>query len=264
MIIPKIIHQTWKTRDIPSVWHKSHVEWQRLHPTWTYRLWTDEDLRNLVVDHYPEMLKVYDDFPYPIQRVDMARYMILDRHGGVYSDLDLIPVTPIDPFLVGSMDVYLVHSGNVKTCLTNALMASVPGAPLWKRILRTICSLEDFHRRRSILTHLSKHMYIMETTGPMMVDHVVRTHSEMETIGMLPQSRLSMVTPPKVKSTTAIVTTRGSSWCSWDTYVLSFIFRIQIPLALFGSVAAVILVVALIVVVVQLAMRLKKCRLGGG
>ena len=42
--IPKIIHQTWKTKEVPEKWKKSQEEWQRLHPDWLYILWTDEDI----------------------------------------------------------------------------------------------------------------------------------------------------------------------------------------------------------------------------
>jgi hypothetical protein len=43
--IPRIIHQTWKTADVPPRFAAWRESWARLHPGWQHRLWTDEDNR---------------------------------------------------------------------------------------------------------------------------------------------------------------------------------------------------------------------------
>jgi mannosyltransferase OCH1-like enzyme len=40
MGIPEIIHQTWKTTDIPSEMVAFQRTWTEHHPDWEYRLWT--------------------------------------------------------------------------------------------------------------------------------------------------------------------------------------------------------------------------------
>ena len=40
--IPKIIHQTWKTKDLPQNYKKWSNSIKKMHPDWTYILWTDE------------------------------------------------------------------------------------------------------------------------------------------------------------------------------------------------------------------------------
>ena len=37
------------------------------------------------------MLEIYRDVRYPVQRVDIARFFILFKHGGLYADLDTFP-----------------------------------------------------------------------------------------------------------------------------------------------------------------------------
>jgi mannosyltransferase OCH1-like enzyme len=201
MTIPKIIHQTYKTHKLPKHWLKSPLEWKRLHPTWEYRFWTDEDLRNLVKSHYPTWLKLYDSYPYPIQRVDAARYMILDTYGGVYSDLDLYPSKPIDA-LVGTQDeAYFVPSKHVPSCFTNAFMASVPKAKIWKLVL---AKLKD----PPPVWGVTKHFYIMGTTGPIFLDKIIK-NCLTDTIGVLPNATFAHL--------------QGSSWCSLDTNIVMFI-----------------------------------------
>ena len=72
--------------------------WKRLHPGWRYMLWTDEDNLEFVRSKYPEFLDLYLYWPYPIQRVDMVRYLILDYYGGIYCDLDQQPLQSLERF----------------------------------------------------------------------------------------------------------------------------------------------------------------------
>jgi hypothetical protein len=47
-MMPRIIHQTWKTEAIPPQWQAAQRSWRDAHPEWEYRFWTDEDLDRLV------------------------------------------------------------------------------------------------------------------------------------------------------------------------------------------------------------------------
>jgi mannosyltransferase OCH1-like enzyme len=62
--------------------------WQRNHPGWTYRLWTDDSNRELVANHFPWLRHAYERLPAEIQRADLARYLYMFRYGGIYADLD--------------------------------------------------------------------------------------------------------------------------------------------------------------------------------
>lgn len=54
----RIIHQSWKTSTLPAMFSEYAESWKRHNPTWEYKLWTDEDNRELVTTHYPEFLLV--------------------------------------------------------------------------------------------------------------------------------------------------------------------------------------------------------------
>ena len=58
---------------------------------WSYRLWDEAAVANLVRERYPALWDVYRGLRYPIQRVDFAKYAIAHSFGGVVSDLDVIP-----------------------------------------------------------------------------------------------------------------------------------------------------------------------------
>lgn len=214
-LIPRRIHQTWRNLDIPPHWEESRAAWKALHPHWEYILWTDEDLRNLVATRYPELLPYYDFYPHNIQRVDAARYLILDSMGGLYCDLDLVPLMTIDPFLETGCETYFALSTNVTSCLTNSIMASAPGAEIWRHVILELA------KRSPPAWALTKHFAIMMSTGPMMLDRVFR-RSAQGNIGILPPALFSN-RANQAAGVAAIKTIRGSSWCSFDSEVFIFI-----------------------------------------
>lgn len=85
--IPKIIHQTWKTGDIPARFRRYSETWKRSLPDWEHRLWTDDSARELVARRFPGLLHKYDNYPFNIQRVDVARLLFLIEYGGLYVDM---------------------------------------------------------------------------------------------------------------------------------------------------------------------------------
>lgn len=46
--VPAIIHQTWKSKDIPDKWKKAQQSCIDLHPDYEYKLWTDDEGLELI------------------------------------------------------------------------------------------------------------------------------------------------------------------------------------------------------------------------
>ena len=88
MSIPKIIHQTWKTTEVPPNFLNMVQSWRDKNPNWEHHFWTDEDLEALVRENYPKFLNIFKSYPRGVQRADAGRYLILHHCGGVYTDID--------------------------------------------------------------------------------------------------------------------------------------------------------------------------------
>ena len=58
--IPRIIHQTWKSMELPLHFKMWSETWKRNHPSWSYKLWTDEENRQLVKETFPSLLEFYE------------------------------------------------------------------------------------------------------------------------------------------------------------------------------------------------------------
>jgi mannosyltransferase OCH1-like enzyme len=165
-MIPKIIHQTWKTKQIPKWARKWHQTWKSFHPEYQFYLWTDEENRELVKTHCPQFLDTYDSFSVHIQRVDSVRYLILYLYGGIYVDLDFECFKNMDPLLADT-DLVLSYSSNVPV-ITNAIMMSKPRHPFWLRVLKHI------RRAPPKKWYELSSLCVMRSTGPLMVHRVAK------------------------------------------------------------------------------------------
>jgi hypothetical protein len=151
-MIPKILHFTWKTEALPRVMGRYFARWRALHPGWETRLWTDVSMRAFVVETYPDLVAVYDGYPMMIQRADAFRYLVLKHFGGVYADLDVEPIEPIDrlaelPAFIGVEPLEHVVSDRIHAGLpfqlTNAFMGAEPDHPLFRLIVGLLPELMD-------------------------------------------------------------------------------------------------------------------------
>lgn len=55
-----------------------------------YRLWTEADCDNLIFE-YPQYVDMYLSARYKIMKIDILRFVMLHKYGGLYADLDVFP-----------------------------------------------------------------------------------------------------------------------------------------------------------------------------
>lgn len=174
-MIPRIIHQVWhqiwNDKPIPQLFVNLADTWKQHHPEWEYRLWTDSESRSFIKTCFPELLSVYDSYPYGVQRVDAVRYCILQYFGGVSVDLDMECLRSIDE-LIEPHDMVLtleppVHAyeNEVGFMISNAFMASRPHHPFLSEILDELMTGSKEPQPNVCSS-------VLETTGPLMLTEV--------------------------------------------------------------------------------------------
>ncbi|SMN22494.1 similar to Saccharomyces cerevisiae YGL038C OCH1 Mannosyltransferase of the cis-Golgi apparatus [Maudiozyma saulgeensis] len=103
--IPKIIWQTWKTGPsdsaFPSNFRNTQKKWnQRAQDQgYQYSLVTDDAALSLLENLYAEcplILHAYNLLPTVILKADFFRYLILFARGGIYSDMDTVPLKDLN------------------------------------------------------------------------------------------------------------------------------------------------------------------------
>jgi mannosyltransferase OCH1-like enzyme len=138
--IPKIIHQLWKTDQVPRRWEEAVRSVRRFHPDWEYRLWTDEKMEVHVRNRHPDLYDTFMGFKLNIMRADVFRYILMHDFGGMYCDLDYEFVRPFNyegEELVLALE-YDKAYGDEENQVANFVFASVPQHKLWQDILKDI------------------------------------------------------------------------------------------------------------------------------
>jgi mannosyltransferase OCH1-like enzyme len=89
-MIPKIIHQTCKTKDVPEKWKDAFDSCKTNNKGFKHILWTDETMDKFVKKYYHDFYKIYKSYKYHIQRCDVFKFLVLYKYGGIYLDMDII------------------------------------------------------------------------------------------------------------------------------------------------------------------------------
>ena len=160
-MIPKIIHQTWKSTEIPSDWVYTQNTIKTYHPDFEYILWTDDMIINFMNTHYKEFLDLYTSYKYTIQKVGVFRYFVLYHYGGTYVDLDIGCNNQdgcFNDFLVN--EVVLFKNYSPVDNVTNAIMMSERMHPFMEFCINNLYYYKDDYDL------FGKHLHVMNSTGP--------------------------------------------------------------------------------------------------
>lgn len=105
MQIPKILHLTCKSKD-PSTWDtkwkKCYQQIQEFYKDYEICIYDDQDIYNLVEEHFPDHLEEVKNVNCGAALADIFRYLIMYLKGGIYSDMDCMPLKKIDSLLLPS------------------------------------------------------------------------------------------------------------------------------------------------------------------
>eukprot|EP00475_Leptophrys_vorax_P037705 TRINITY_DN6534_c0_g1_i1.p1 TRINITY_DN6534_c0_g1~~TRINITY_DN6534_c0_g1_i1.p1 ORF type:complete len:356 (+),score=77.78 TRINITY_DN6534_c0_g1_i1:795-1862(+) len=157
--IPRIIHQSWKTSQVPNIsiaddeyeynFGQYIQSWSKLNTNWTYMFWTDEDNGHLFRTH-PDLQPFRKAFESnrisQISKADFARYAYLYVFGGIYVDLDFECLKPLEDlaeqypngFLSPEPELQTMSLYRKKVVVCNAIMASRAGHPFWLAVMQRI------------------------------------------------------------------------------------------------------------------------------
>lgn len=99
-MIPKTIHYIWLGgAPLPELVEKCIASWQKLCPDYEIKKW---DESNLNLDLYPYVRQAYDAKKYAFAS-DVLRYQIIWENGGIYLDVDVELIKPLDEILANEL-----------------------------------------------------------------------------------------------------------------------------------------------------------------
>jgi len=144
MTIPKIIHHIWMGKNtIPELNLYCAKSIQKNNPLFDYKLWKDDDVDKVMRNDFPEYYEKFNELPRMIMKIDMFRYFLMYKYGGLYTDMDYLMFKSFD--LLNEKVVIPCNredtSGN-PICLGNCIFASEPNHPFWKSLMNTLFTID--------------------------------------------------------------------------------------------------------------------------
>lgn len=232
-LIPRIIHQTWKTTDIPAGdWQAAHNLCLALYTPkddWKHMFWTDESARAFIAREFPDFLPTYDRYPYAIERVDALRYFLLYHYGGVYMDLDVGCARAMESIL--KFPAFLPRT--TPSGVSNDVIGVRKGHPFMKQLMEGLM-------RQGPSTWLgTKYITVFFTTGPMFVNQILAAYwSSFESMKGEDRDKVFLLPAQFYHETHAsyFVHFPGSSWHGSDAKFVGGFVRYGWVALLFGAI----------------------------
>ena len=139
-VIPKKIFQTYKTEEFPSD-IKEFVQLWKDEKEYEYVFMNDTQMREFIQAENPSVLEFFDNLPVGAMKADIWRYVILEKYGGIYTDIDTRKILPINRWKLENP----INKDMLVTCIEHnnlffaqwTLMAS-PNHPFFKFLIRKI------------------------------------------------------------------------------------------------------------------------------
>ena len=184
--IPRLVHQTYKSKIIEDANLKSNIEHLKtLNPLWRYTLYDDADIEEFILRYYGEEVYAYYqriEPCYGAAKADFFRYLLMYKCGGVYLDIKSTLERPLDDVLLPDDQYILAHWDNLEGGMyvdhgrhpglesvsprgeyQQWFIVSVPGHPFLRTvILRVMQCIDDYNPWK-----VGIGLYgVLRTTGP--------------------------------------------------------------------------------------------------
>lgn len=209
--IPKHIHQMffYKTdKQIPKRLEDARLTWRNMQTGFQYTLWNETMVLDLIASKYPKLLALYGSYQHWVRQADVARYIVLYEHGGVYIDLDIksIGSSLLDLYTTekntSGVILYLTHPRTV----SNDFMVAKKRHPFLKHVL---CGLRQANR-----WYILPYVTTMMSTGPLFLNSRYNSYSPKTDIEVIESSALSKY----------VKHIEGASWHQIDGKVIWWVF----------------------------------------
>lgn len=182
-----------------------------------YMLWTDAGSREFIAEHYPWFLDHFDNYKYPIQRADVIRYFVLYHYGGVYIDLDIGCLKPMDPLLIYPV----ILPKTIPVGVSNDLMFSEKGHPMLEQTIHNLIKFDH--------SWILNYPTVMFSTGPMFLSAqyglytASHPNTALDDIRILPKSLYGKNARDGEAPNSFFSHFYGSSWHADDAAFIGFL-----------------------------------------
>ena len=179
-MIPTIIHQIWWRgyNNLPPNFKKNRDILIKNHDDFEYKLWDEDSINQLILNNFINISNKINSLNLSIiQKIDIAKYLILYKYGGIYIDFDMIFVKNIKPlfenngnniiffkinFNVNWIESLFLKIINKKILINNGFMISPINKIFWIDLVEDCLNSCE---KKNILNYFT-FTNVFNTTGP--------------------------------------------------------------------------------------------------
>ena len=139
MTIPKVIYQTWKTKNLHENCLQIKKNIQKLNPDYEIILYDDEDMDEFIKTNFDEYIyNCYSQLNVGASKADFWRYCVLYKHGGIYLDMDSNITNPLNELIKEDDQCIITREGN-PGIFNNWIMIFEKGHPILAKTIYNCC-----------------------------------------------------------------------------------------------------------------------------
>jgi len=191
--IPKRIIQTGKHIELPLRSRAMVANLKLLNPDFEYLFFDNEGVQAFIDREFPQYRAVFDAFPFPIQRYDFFRYLVVYRHGGFYFDLDVMLASDLSslsdsgcvfPFEGLTLSRYLRKHHKQDWEIGNFAFGAAPRHPFLKAVIENcVRAQKDPDWIKPMMAGfpplLRSEYLVLNTTGPGLITRTLAENAEL-------------------------------------------------------------------------------------
>ena len=157
-MIPKTIHQTWKTNSPFKIFTKIMEHNKGLNKDYEFKLWHQEDgeynVEAFLKKEYEDIWQIYEKCKFGVQKADIIRLVLIYHYGGVYIDMDMLCLKSLDDLIdFGDNNFYVSMEPREQTkklyndenVICNAFLAAPAKHPVLNQALEQIRKIHRVH-----------------------------------------------------------------------------------------------------------------------
>lgn len=162
--IPRVIYQTWYTRNLSLQLKKPIDNMLKLNPSYGYKLFLDDEMEKFVTSNFDDtIVQCYKKLNLIVSKTDFWRYLILYKYGGVYLDIDSTIIKPLDK-LISVNDEAIISAERKTGCFAQWALIFKKEHPILKKVIELIVN--------NILN--GNCLSVHELTGPTVYSQAIR------------------------------------------------------------------------------------------
>jgi hypothetical protein len=148
-MIPKTIWQTYEAEyeSLPENIKDFLQSWQSKYLDFKFNYVNAEQRKNFVLNEFgKDWYEIFISMPNNITRANLWTYMNMYINGGIYMDLDMLPLLDINEWLKDDYDFIVWHDSSEEVLFSIAMFACSPKHPILKSVIDNILiDIKDFN-----------------------------------------------------------------------------------------------------------------------